>query len=352
MAMITPSTLGAQLRAANQVRNLEGDVARFQEASVTGRKTDLASEGPGVLATLTDLRARFSRIEADRQSIDLFQSRADLKQQAMQSLDAPLTQVVTIAATGLDDLNETVRASLQNAARGALDEVVAALNVSDGSRFLFSGVAGDRSPLQDFATVNPATGFSPKDVIDAAILANPPVDAASATTFLASLDDIFNDVGPAGQNFEETFYNGAPSGSPRVEARLADDVTVSMGMDANDGAVRDIIKGLAVFASFDPAGLAPDAYRTIMQGAFDSLTSGLDDLRVAQSQLGNDQRLAANISTRNDALSGLINERVVTLESADPFETQIRLQGLIGQLETAFTLTSRIANLSLINFLR
>ncbi|GAK32339.1 flagellin [Iodidimonas nitroreducens] len=352
MISLTPSTLGAQMSSASLVKNLQSDIAQFREQSITGNKLDMAAEGPGQSALLIGLRAQFSRIESDMRSLQSFQSRADLKQQAMQSVEGSLTGVLTIAATGLDDLNETMRVSLQTAAKGALDELIAAFNVSDGQRFLFSGIATDRAPMQNFNQINPGTGFSPAQVIENAIAATPPVDAASATALLASIDQIFADTAAAGTNFEETFFNGAPTGSPPSQARISDQVIVDFGPEGNDQALRDIIKGLAVFASFDPAALADDAFPVLMKGAFDSLSSGLDGLRSGAARLGEQQRLAQSLEDRNGALKTILNERVVNLETVDPFETQVRLQALIGQLETSFTLTARIANLSLVNFIR
>lgn len=348
---IPPSTLGIQRRNASLLQTLQADLSRTRQEVVTFRKQDVAAEGPGRTAQLLDLRSRFERIETDSRSIGTFLTRAGQMQQSIVNIDTAVTEIVTTAATGVQSLSDPVRVSLQTTARAALDELTSLLNTA-GDRFLFGGIETGTPPMQKPDEVNGGTGFSPLQVIADAFTATPPVDAASAATLNADLDAIFAGTAAAGTNYEETFYNGAPTGSPPLEARLGDGTVVGYEIQANDPAVRDIMQALYTFASFDPAAIDPAAYPVMMQHAFDKLTQGMDALRQSQADLGGAEQLAVRLLERNGATKTLLNKQIVDLEQVDPAESRTRMLDIETQLTLANEMTARLSRFSLVNFLR
>ncbi|MCK5644400.1 MAG: flagellar biosynthesis protein FlgL, partial [Gammaproteobacteria bacterium] len=55
---------------------------------------------------------------------------------------------------------------------------------------------------------------------------------------------------------------------------------------------------------------------------------------------------------RNQAMSVVFELEHSAILSADPYETVTKLEALQGQLQTIYTVTARLSNLSLTNFLR
>ena len=50
-------------------------------------------------------------------------------------------------------------------------------------------------------------------------------------------------------------------------------------------------------------------------------------------------------------LLNVLNSRVLALEAVDPYEAATRLQLLETQLQSSYVLTSRLANMTLLNYL-
>jgi flagellar hook-associated protein 3 FlgL len=82
--------------------------------------------------------------------------------------------------------------------------------------------------------------------------------------------------------------------------------------------------------------------------AFGEAIGGID---TARSQLG----LAENrISKSNESLTAqmkIVKTNLNSLQGVDPYEASTRVNVLLQQVETSYTLTARIQKLSLVNFL-
>lgn len=222
------------------------------------------------------------------------------------------------------------------AAEQALDATIGALNTSFGGRFLFSGAAEGQKPM--------ASGTTIIDDVRALIDAAP-----DATTALADVDAYFDDPGGA---FETTIYNGATEDAPGVLTPDGDRIDFMVRADAQP--LRDLVKGLAVAASFNSTTFSgvnaakAEVYRS-SSGTIENARQDIVDMRAV---LGIDEeniaRTQAYIETQTSALQIARNEAA----GVDQYDAATRFAALENQLEAAFTVTARISNLNLTNFLR
>src|SRR3546814_17644696 len=129
--------------------------------------------------------------------------------------------------------------------------------------------------------------MSPMDAMSALVAGNPPTDAASVGDLITSINAAFASdptANPA-HRFEGTFFSGTPaldaSGNPsaRVNTQIDPSVSLDYGVQANDKSIRDVLKGLYMFAAVDVADISPDAYEAYVGESFSTLGSGLVALR-------------------------------------------------------------------------
>ncbi len=138
------------------------------------------------------------------------------------------------------------------AARSALDTVIQRAGVSDSSGYLMSGTRIDTNPLQGWDKANPATGLSPAGVVDD-IIGGPLNSVADVQSAIDGLKAAFADADPTNpaRNFEATFYNGTPANNPPLSSRTSESQTLSQTAQANDPAMRDLMRGLAMLSAVD-----------------------------------------------------------------------------------------------------
>ncbi|MEO0912132.1 MAG: flagellin [Pseudomonadota bacterium] len=218
----------------------------------------------------------------------------------------------------------------------ALDATIGALNSTFGGRYLFSGAAEGQRPLASGATI----------LADVQALINAAPDSATALT---DVDAYFDTPGGA---FETTIYGGATEDAPAVLTPDGDRIEFMVRADAQP--LRDLIKGLAVAASFDSttfAGLAPDQ-TAVYQSASRTIENARQDIVEMRAELGiaeqNIAKTQAYIETQTSALEIARNE----VAGVDQYEAATRFAALENQLQAAYTVTARISNLNLTNFLR
>ena len=352
------STLQASLMGRRNIARVSAELQKASTEVSTGFRADIYGDLGQRAALSLSLRGLMDRTDAFATSNGLLGNKLEvIATSAGQAHDAAQT-FLSLAVANLDQPGATA-GTLQQQARAAIEAITGALNVSYAGDNLFSGTATDRTALQGYATTNPATGVSPKDVVDGVVGAGPG-SAADASAKIAELDKIFastNTANPA-QNFEATFYGGTPAlnaggnPNPRVSARIAEGQTVDYGIQANDPAVRDILKGLTMIASTDVSKIGnAAAYKTWMKSAVGALSDGVAGLTQAVAQLGSQQKLVETTQTQQADLKTVYNNRIVGYEAVDPYEAASRMSALQTQLSAAYSATSQLSKLSLLNYI-
>jgi flagellar hook-associated protein 3 FlgL len=101
-----------------------------------------------------------------------------------------------------------------------------------------------------------------------------------------------------------------------------------------------------------PYGSVPDdAYQAWQNEAVTRINAGFQGIIDAAGELGFKQAMVQEAADRHEAARTFLNNRVADIERADPYETAIRFSELQTQLESSFAITTRLANLTLTNFL-
>lgn len=331
--------------------DLAAQLSTAQKELSTGFKADVyKSLGVGAAQTL-DMRASIDRDRAQIESNALLLNRLDTMAQVLNQVRDTISPAIEIGVANKTVPMGTV-AGLQRAARTALESILSQGNSSHSGTPVFSGTESTAQTLQPWNEVNPATGRAPADVL-AGLVAGGLPDAATAASVIAQVDAVFGDAAadPA-TNYEATFYNGAPTGAPRQTATVGDNTVLHYGVQANDAGFRDVIKGLAMLAAVDPAGIDdPAAYAAWVGKAVDSLTGGNAALLDAETRLGAQSGQIETATARMEARIDIYQSRVLDLEGVDSYEAATRISLLETQLQATYAVTARLSQLSFLNYM-
>ncbi|MEQ9143885.1 MAG: flagellin [Parvibaculaceae bacterium] len=152
------------------------------------------------------------------------------------------------------------------------------------------------------------------------------------------------------------WYTGDTSASAPALAKIGENEIVSYGVRADDTAIVDLLKSTAIltvttFSGADPLEskeYAEMTERVANTVSFQGTRSPLDALM----EMG---FLQAKIDSTKDQTENAISVSqgiIEDVENADPYEIAAKLGVIQTQLEAAYQVTSRISDLSLLNFLR
>jgi flagellar hook-associated protein 3 FlgL len=324
-------------------------LAEAQKETTTGRLADVGmslGHRTGAVVSLRDDHARLNTIIDTNASVT---ARLDVTQAALGAMVESGQQFVSALIAGRD--SNTGPGVVTQEAHNGLAALIDALDMTLSGAYVFAGINADVRPLEQyFGTPAPASrqsvadafqtefGFSQGDPAAAGI------GAADMQAFLA---------GPFAQLFEDPTWSTAWSqaSSENVRNRISTSELVTTSVNANDPAIRKLVRAYTMVADLGLETLNEGAYKAAVDTAITAVGEALQEISVLQANLGTAQQRIAQANDRMSIQIDIITKHIVALEGVDPHEAAIRVSTLLTQVETSYALTARIERLSLVNFL-
>lgn len=97
--------------------------------------------------------------------------------------------------------------------------------------------------------------------------------------------------------------------------------------------------------------LSSEAFRTLASRAAEILTAGITELNSTRARVGVMQQ---NIKMANESMqiqSNVFEVQIGRMEGVDQTEVAAKITALMTQIETSYTLTAKISQLSLVKYL-
>ena len=315
--------------------DLRADMTRLNQELVTGQVSDVKSVLAGNVSYLAGIENDLRLLEGYQIAAREAASFAGAMQIALDRVQSAGTGYAQDALIVAQNGPEPVLDQLAVDARTELETIISALNTTVGGRAVFGGTATNRSPIADAATLltELQTAIAAETSVDDIMLA--------ADAWFAS---------PTG--FTDTVYTG--SDTPLSPFRLADGETVSVSLTADNAALRNVIKSVALSALADGTtlSLSVDQKRELLHRSATDLLGDQDGLTAARAGIGATQERIDQIQTRTNAQSVSLEFAKGALLNADPYETATKLEEVQFQLQSLYTVTARMSDLSLVNFIR
>ncbi|MFZ1428866.1 MAG: flagellin [Geminicoccaceae bacterium] len=294
-----------------------GDLAQNQRLTTTmlAAQTRLrlaqAAASSGKAATrfdqIADQAGQLVRLKDARDLKATFLERNEGLTGRLQLMDQALGNVVELADRARASLVQRLDGSLGSAVPldaeidAMLAEIERALNTRLDGRYLFAGSRTDTAPVA--------------------------LPAAPITTADPSL-----------------YYRGdAVEQSVRVDSGAE----IAYGITADDPAFADL---LAALGQARTAHLADD--RAGLQTAMAGLGTALDRLTDVRAEIGTKAARLESVADAHRAGLVYLDEMISGIEDADLAEVLTRIASDQASLEAAYTVTGRLASLSLVNYLR
>jgi flagellar hook-associated protein 3 FlgL len=354
------SNIGIQSSLAQTMAKAQKELVEANQEVSTGVHADMGVALGSSTTRSLDLTRDLLRIESLQGSNALAKTRIDSSEGALSNMADEITSASGLL-TGLGNTESTVNEVVLSMT-SALDAFTAAGNSSAAGEYLFAGTNTDVKPLTSYteegSTFKAAVDLELNQFLsDNGIASKSDMTETQMQTFLADLEAKFTGsatltdpphAGLAGEDFWKTYVSSASDSN--MTTRITSSETIVSSVNANDAGFRNFMFGAIVTIEFLPT--ATDETRSAIvdsaQGALGRASAGVSDQR---SQLGLSSERISKATDSLEAQKTILENSVSDLQSVDSYEAATRVTELQTLLEAAYTLTSRIQQMSLINYL-
>lgn len=347
MYLTSTYTMTASLRRTLGL--LQSDLTRGQQEVTTGRHADLGLALGLRASSSFNLVSTRATIQSTLASNSALATRLDSTQVALSGLlsDAQDMRKTLIAAQN----NGGDPGAIVTQARQALTTFIAKLNSSNAEGYLFGGVNTDQEPVVNYFADPPQANKTALDAAFATEFGFPQSDPAVSTI-----------TGPQMQNFLSGAFSSLFSAASwkadwsrasdtPIRSQVSLSASIQTSIAANEPALQKLASTYAMISDLGAEHLSADSYGVILKTAMEMIDAGISSLTKSQAKLGVIQSAVKSANETMSIQSDTLQTQLHGLEAVDPVEAGARVQGLMTQIETAYTLTARISQLSLIKYL-
>lgn len=336
MIMVGQSDLASMMNRSGQTATTKAELAVASMELSSARKNNLLSASAGDLGQLFAIDRSISELDVQTNAIHLASGKAALTQKALGNIYENLVDFGPQLLSAVERGDAQSFTLISRDARLALGAVTTSLNARYGRHSVFSGADVD------------ATAIASADAIISdisTIVAGVPDSAAALT----AIDEYF--YSPGG-GFENNAFLGGVADAPSLHHESGEMIAYAQRADSQEirGTIRALV--IAVVASDAPNFVGTPDQVDLLREAGTAAIAATGDITRVRETLGFAEGRIEAAQARTRAMSDVFSLERAAIVSADPFEAATRFEALQTQLQTIYTVTSRLSKLSLTNFLR
>jgi len=241
-------------------------------------------------------------------------------------------------------------------------------NTAVSGEFLFSGINTDVKPIDDYFAEGSTLKAAYEVELNAFMAAQTPavgniadLSKDQAAAFMTRIEGVFNGTTPvtnpphsdltAGQNYDFWTTYGSKASDTNMTSRISQNEVVETSTNSNSQGMRYFAMTAMTAMTFLDDKVPSDVRELVATRSVTNIGTVISGLNQQQSQLGLSE---SRVSKANDSLAAqkkIIETHLLDIEGIDTYEVKTRLDLLQQQIEIAYSLTSRLQKMSLVNYL-
>lgn len=346
-SFIASSVLASASRQS--ISRLQERLVEAQQEVVTGRFADVGLKLGYHTGQSVTLRQELTRLQTITDTNGLVDMRLDASQAALKGIAEGAEAFRNQLLAARDSASGTGVAA--NQAKAGLSSLAEALNSSVEGAYLFAGINADVKPFEAYAQVPPSAAQTAVGGAFQAAFGIPQSDPGVANISVAGMQTFLQ--GAFADLFDTAAWSATWSNAAdqNVRSRIASSEMMETSVNANEQAFRKLASAYTMVADLNVEGLPSGTYKAVIDQAVQAVGEAIQELTTLQANLGTAQERVANANDRMSIQINVITTHVGALEAVDPGEASSRVAQLLTQIETAYAMTARLQQLSLLNFL-
>ncbi|GGD99544.1 flagellin [Rhizobium anhuiense] len=330
------------------IRQGQNQMTKATMEATTGVYADIGVSLGGNAARSVDFTRETDRIASIKSSNSLVAARMESSQlglSKMKDVGDGLVSKLTALQGSHDPGSITV--AIQSAT-SALSTMMDTANTMVNGEYLFSGINTDVQPLTDMTATTSAAIVTELNTYATGLgKAVSDLTGAEMETFITStVEPMFSEA-----NWTDATTGWSQASSQNMTSRISNSEVIESSTNANSEGMRYFALASVMTSALLDQGLSSDAMSTVSKQAISYTTKATSGLVTQASQLGLSQERVKKSNDALDAQSNIIKNKLVDLQGVDPYEASTLVKTLETQLETAYTIVSKIQQLSLVNYL-
>jgi flagellar hook-associated protein 3 FlgL len=326
-------------------------------------------------AKSVDFNREIDRIKSIKDSNSVVNLRLEMSQNGLDAMNGAADDLVAkLTALKGSQSADTITVTLQQAS-SAFSQLMDTGNSLTNGEYLFSGINTDVAPLTDQSAAamsamqtnlkayasgltDPVTG-NPKTVAD--------LDATDMKNFTTMFVEpmFMQDTLPTGYpvgapaptgglTYDTTppaWGNWSSASNQNMTSRISNSEVVTSSTNANSDGMRYFAMATVMTKALTNQGLGTAGMSGLSDAAIDYAGRATTGITGQQSQLGLSQERVTKSNAALDAQSSILQGKLIDLTGVDPVEATTIVKNMETQLQTSYTIISKIQQLSLVNYL-
>ncbi len=330
------------------IRQAQNQMTKATMEATTGTYADIGVSLGGYAAKSIDFTREVDRINSIKLSNALVDARMESAQNGLTKMkDAGDGFLSKLTALQSSHDPGSVTVAIQSAT-SALSTMMDTSNTMVNGEYLFAGINTDVQPLTD-KTAAATTEITNRLNAYATTLGKP-VNALTGdemSTFIQTqVEPMFSEAA-----WTDPTTGWSKASSQNMTSRISNTEVVDSSTSANSEGMRYFALATVMTSALFGQNLSTDAMSAVSSKAITYTTRATTGLVTQASQLGLSQERVKKANDALDAQSNIMQTKLVDIQGVDPYEASTLVKTLETQLETAYTIVSKIQQLSLVNYL-
>lgn len=317
----------------------------------TGRYADVGLELGYRTGLSLNLRQEVGNLDAQSERNGLTTVRLDSTYQALDHIRTDGEAFLALTVPGkLTDTSGTVIAQM---AATKLTAMIGELNMSTGGQYLFGGINTGQRPIVDYESSPQSaakTAFQQAFQDEFGFAPGTQPDTGNITS--AQMEHFLAEGGRFAQLFADPQWGAtwSSASSVNIKTEISRNETAETSVNANAQPLRQLAMMYTLASSVGLASLG-SATQNVVYGKLRNLANaGTLGVKDIQADVGVVQARLVTIGKQIDTQKNIVTAGFGKLEDVDAEEVATRAQNLEAQLKIAYSLTSEVSKLSLLDY--
>lgn len=344
------SNLAIQSAMRLTIQQTQAELLKRSQEQTTGIHYDLGLTLGATTSRSLNLQRELDRMSAMKSTNAVVTQRLSASQGALETMQKAAEKMRDTLVTYKGNDGVDAMKILKTEVNGALQIFTSAANTSFNGEFLFSGINTDVKPLADYNSVPPSAAKAAFDTALSTYMSANSLTDMSQFTPAQMQDFISNTLEPmfTGPGWDA---NWSDASSQNMTSRISASEVIESSTNANTKSFRMFALASVISSELMDKNVNSQVRNTISNAAFGYAEQAIAGLNGERSSLGISESRVKKATTSLEAQQKLLNTHILDINGIDQIETATRVNTLKTQLDTSYALTSRLQQMSLLNYL-
>lgn len=344
------SNLSVQSAMRSTINQVQSELMQAQKEVVSGRLYNIGQELGGTTTRALDLRRERDMMDNLMATNSVVTQRLSSSQMALGTIsDAGQTALNTLVALAGSTDSTQLNTAVQTLS-DVVDQLVDASNTSVNGEYIFAGINTDVKPMGDY--LDDETGA--RSAFNTAFQSffgfdktDPQAEYISPTDMQDFLNNVVEPMYTFGPEWQTTWSTA--SDQP-MTSRISRTEVVQSSTTINTDGFKQMAFGAVIGIELLNLPISSDTREIVSNKAIDYMGKAIYGIDSERGLLGLSQNRVKMADEVLKAQVDIVKLNLDDLEGVDVYEASTRITALSNQMEISYNLTSRISQLSLVNY--